>query len=207
MAEKEKTKLIHGLSNFHMAIVEQDDKESVKYGSVDHVEGAVSVSAEPNTESETKYADNGAFAVLKSLSDIEVEMAAVDIPASIKKEMFGQKETNGVLFSNKDDIVKEVALGFEARIHGGGTRFYWLLKGTPEIIPIEHETDEGSIESKDTELTITFTPLRNNGNWKAELDSDKVTTDEWFKEVVYSEEIAEDLSSSDGGNDGEDSPS
>lgn len=207
MANDNKAKLIHGLSNFHMATVEQDDKDGVEYSDVEHVEGAVSVSVDPNTESETKYADNGPFAVLNSLSDIGVTMAAVDIPMKIKKEMFGQNEVNGVLFSNKDDIIKEVALGFEARIHGGGTRFYWLLKGTPEIIPIEHQTDEGSVESQDTELTITFTPLRHNGNWKAELDSELVTTDDWFEEVVYDEKIASELPSPDGGGDnGDDTP-
>jgi|SRR5699024_6286641 len=195
MANDKKAKLLHGLSNFHMAIVDQDNKESVEYGEVEHVEGAVSVSATPNTESNTKYADNGPFAVINSLGDIDVNMAAVDIPASIKKEMYGQKEKNGVVFSNKDDIVKEVALGFEAKIRGGGTRFYWFLKGTPEFIAVEHETDEGTVESKDSELTIKFVPLRYNGNWKAELDSDVVKTDDWFADVVYDEETAESLPS------------
>lgn len=193
MAKDNKAKLIHGLSNFHMAIVEQDDRDGVEYGEVTNVEGAVSVSVEPTTESDTKYADNGSFAVLNSLGDIDVNMAAIDIPSSIKKEMYGQKDVNGVLFSNKNDIVKEVALGFEAKIRGGGTRFYWLLKGTPELIGVEHETDEESIESKDAELTIKFTPLRFNGNWKSELDSEVVTTEDWFEDVVYDESIAEEL--------------
>lgn len=193
MATKEKARLIHGLSNFHMAILNKDDSSGVEYSTVTHVEGAVNVSVTPNTDSNPKYADNGIFAILNSLNDIDVTMAAVDIPKSIKKEMYGQKEVNGVLFSNKDDITKEVALGFEAKIRGGGSRFYWLLKGTPEIIGIEHETDQGNIESKDAELTIKFAPLLYNGNWKAELDSDVVKTSEWFQEVIYEESIAETL--------------
>lgn len=193
MPNDNKAKLIHGLSNFHIAIVEKDDSSGVEFGTVEHIEGAVSVSVDPNTDSNTKYADNGAFAVLNNLNDIEVTMAAVDIPRAIKKKMYGNKEVNGVLFSNKDDITKDVALGFEAKIRGGGSRFYWFLKGTPEIIGVEHETDEGAIESKDAELTLTFTPLRFNGNWKAELDSNLVTSDEWFADVVYDESIAESL--------------
>ena len=178
-----------------MAILENDDSTGVTYDAVEHIEGAVSVSGTPNTESNTKYADNGAFAVLNSLGDIDVTMAAVDIPSSIKEKMYGQKKVNGVLFSNKDDIIKEVALGFEAKIRGGGTRFYWFLKGTPELIGIEHETDQGSIESKDANLNIKFTPLRYNGEWKAELDSDVVTTEDWFADVVYDETTAEALPS------------
>lgn len=197
MAQTQKAKLIHGLSNFHMAILTTDDTTSVVYDEVHHIEGAVSVSVDPNTDSNTKYADNGAFAVLNNLDDIDVSMAAVDIPSVIKKEMYGNKETNGVLFSNQNDVTKEVALGFEAKIRGGGTRFYWFLKGTPEVIGVEHETDEGSIESKDAELSLKFVPLRNNGNWKAELDSDVVTTEDWFEEVVYDETIAEALPGND----------
>src|SRR5699024_5668259 len=121
----------------HVAIVENDDTSSVEYGTVERVEGAVSVSVTPNTDSTTKYADNGAFAVLSNLEDIDVSMSAIDIPTSIKKEMFGNKEVNDVLFSNKDDITKEIALGFEATIRGGGKRFYWFLKGMPEIIGVE----------------------------------------------------------------------
>ena len=193
LMEQQKAKLIHGLSNFHMAVNTKDDSTGVEYNEVFHVEGAVSVSVDPNTESNTKYADNGAFAVLNSLSDIDVSLATVDIPAEVRKAMYGQKEVNGVIFSNKDDVIKEIALGFEAKIRGGGTRFYWLLKGTPEIIGIEHETDEGGIESKDAALTLKFVPLRFNGEWKAELDSDIVTTADWFEEVVYGEEIAQAL--------------
>ncbi len=199
MAEDKKVKLIHGLSNFHIALVEKDDLKSVEYSEVEHIEGAVSVSATVNQDSTPKYADNGIFAVLNSLNDIDVSLATIDIPASIKKKMYGNKETNGVSFSNRDDIIKEVAIGFEAKIRGGGTRFYWLLKGTPQIIGIEHETDQGAIESKDAQLELKFAPLRFNGNWKAQLDSDLVKTEDWFADVVYDESTAEALPSADEG--------
>lgn len=199
MNQNNKAKLVHGLSDFHIAIVEKDDRTGVEYGTVHHIEGAVNVSVTPNTDSNTKYADNGAFAVLNNLSDIDVSLAAVDIPQAIKREVYDQKETNGVIFSNQDDVTKDVALGFRARTQGGGSRFYWLLKGKPEILGIEHQTDEGNIESQDSEMTLKFTPLRYNGNWKAELDSEIVTVDEWFNQVVYDETTAEALTGGTGG--------
>lgn len=187
-----KAKLVHGLSDFHVAVVEKDDKTGVEYGTVQALEGAVNVSITPNTDSNTKYADNIAFDVLNSLSDIDASLSIVDIPADIKKEIYGQSESeSGVLFSNQDDEIKDIALGFRARTQGGGSRFYWMLKGKPEIIAIEHETDEGSIESKDSEMNITFMPLRFNGNYKAELDSDEVTVEQFFEDVIYDEVSAE----------------
>lgn len=193
MAEKKKAKLIHGLSNFHVAVLTKDDSTGVVYGDVEHIEGAVSVSGTPTTDSNPKYADNGVFAHLDSFESFDVEMAAVDFPEDVQAEMFGEKIINGVIFSNKDDIKKEVALGFEAKIRGGGTRFYWLLKGTPEIMGIEHETDTGTIDAKDANLSIKFIPLLFNGEWRAKLSSDLVTTADWFEEVVYGEEIAQAL--------------
>lgn len=193
MAENKKARLIHGLSNFHIAILNKDDSTGVEYGLVNHIEGAVSVSGTPNADSTPKYADNGVFAQLDNFESFDVEMAAVDIPEEIQAEMFGEKVVNGVVFSNKDDIKKEIALGFEAKIRGGGTRFYWLLKGTPTVMGIEHATDEGTVTAQDANLSISFIPLLFNGEWRAKLSSDIVKTADWFADVVYGEEVAQAL--------------
>ncbi|MCM3396784.1 major tail protein [Oceanobacillus profundus] len=193
MAEKKKARLIHGLSNFHMAVLNKDDSTGVEYGTIEHIEGAVSVSGTPNEESTPKYADNGIFAQLDNFESFDVEMAAVDIPEEMQADMFGEKVVNGVTFSNKDDIKKEIALGFEAKLRGGGKRFYWLLKGTPAIMGIEHATDEGTITAQDANLSISFRPLMYNGEWRARLSSEIVSTEDWFADVVYDEETAEVL--------------
>ena len=185
-----KTKLVYGLSDFHIATVKQDTRENLVYGNVQRLEGAVEVSVTPNMETNTKYADNRAFAVLNNLADIDVTLSAVDIPAEIKKEIFGNKEENGVIFSNANDIIADVALGFRAETQGGGSRFYWLLKGKPEAQEITHATSEGGIESQDASLNMKFIPTAHNGNWKAELDSEVVSVDDWFEQVVYDEATA-----------------
>lgn len=192
---KKKAKIIHGLSNFHMAILEQDDSTGVVYSDVERIDGAVSVSGTPKEDRTPKYADNGVFAYLDNFESFDVEMAAVDIPEDLQTRMFGEKVVNGVVFSNKNDIKKEIALGFEAKLRGGGKRFYWLLKGTPQIMGLEHATDESTITAKDANLSISFTPLTYNGEWRARLNSEVVTSDDWFEEVVYGEEIAQALPS------------
>lgn len=193
MAKGTKPKLIHGLSGFHMAILKKDDSEGVEYGDIIPVIGAVSVNGTPNSDQNLKYADNGVFAILSSFESFDVDMAAIDIPEEFQAEMFGEKVKNGVTFSNKNDVAKEVALGFKAELRGGGHRFYWLLKGTPEIMGIEHETDEGSIEAKDANLSIKFAPLLHNGEWRARMTSEEVTPEKWFENVVYDESVAESL--------------
>lgn len=190
MPEKKKAKIIHGLSQFHLAILNKDDATGVEYGEVNHIEGAVSVSGTPNADQSLKYADNGVFAVLGSFESFDVEMAAIDIPEEIQAEMFGEKVVNGVVFSNKNDVAKEVALGFKADLRGGGHRFYWLLKGTPSIIGLDHETDQGTIEGKDASLSIKFAPLLYNGEWRSKMTTEEITPAQWFENVVYDEATA-----------------
>src|SRR5690625_3171709 len=125
---KDKVQLIHGLSDFHIATVLTDNRQEVEFGEVIAVEGAVNVGITPNTNTAPKYADNIKFATLTSLGDIDATLAMVDVPRSIKMDVFGNKETNDVLFSNQSDITKEVALGFRATTQDGGSRFYWMLK-------------------------------------------------------------------------------
>lgn len=190
---EKKAKIIHGLSNFHIAILEKDDSAGVEYSTVTRIDGAVSVSGTPNEDRSPKYADNGVFAFLDNFESFDVDMAAIDIPEDKQSEMFGEKVVNGVTFSNKYDIKKEIALGFEARLRGGGKRFYWLLKGTPAIRGIDHATDEGTITAQDANLSISFTPLDYNGEWRSRLSSEVVTTEDWFADVVYDETTAEAL--------------
>lgn len=199
MSEKQKSKLIHGLSDFHIAVLQKDSSSRVLYGEIAPVEGAISVSGTPNADQNIKYADNGPFAVLDSFDSFDVDMAAVDIPEDLQTDMYGEKVVNGVVFSNKDDIKKEIALGFKAQIRGGGHRFYWLLKGTPEVMGIEHETDAGSVESKDANLKIKFIPLLYNGEWRSKLSSAVVKSEDWFESVVYDDVTAKALPGGSGG--------
>lgn len=185
-----KPKIIHGLSDFHMALVNQDDRDGVEYGPIVPIEGAISVNGTPNSDQTPKYADNGVFAILSSFDSFDVNLAAIDIPEDFQTEMFGEKAVNGVVFSNKDDIAKEIALGFKAQLRGGGHRFYWLLKGTPEIMGIDHETDQGTIEAKDAELTIKFAPLIHNGQWRTRMTTNEITPAKWFANVIYDEAAA-----------------
>lgn len=196
MVVAENKNLVHGLSNFHVAVLTQDSKTGVTYAEVDPIEGAVKVSVTPTSEQFKKSADNGIYKIKNSLGDIDGSMSVVDLPKAIKQKIYKQKEsTNGVTFSNKDDDSAEIAVGFEAELDGGHKRFYWLLKGKPELMPIELETTDGTIESKDAEVAIKFQPLTHNGNWKAELDSNEVTSDQWFAKVIYDEETAEAITS------------
>ncbi|MBS4198617.1 phage tail protein [Bacillus sp. FJAT-49732] len=184
------SKVLHGLDMFHIAELTEDTTTSVDYETPEPLLGAVNVNVQPNTESNTFYADNGAYAVLNSLGDIDVDVEVADLPFAMQKTIYGHTEENEVQFASKDDISIDLALGFRAKTSTGGYRFYWLLKGKAELIPIEHQTDEGNTTPQTAKIKLKFMPLQHNGRWKAQAESsEQLDAAKWFKDVVYKGDI------------------
>ncbi|MFC0188235.1 major tail protein [Fictibacillus aquaticus] len=180
-------KLIHGLDMFHIAELTADTIAAATYETPEKLDGAVNVKVDPKTDSETHYADNGAYEVLNSMGDIDVELEATDLPLELQKKLFGHTEENGVQFASIDDVAIELALGFRAKISTGGYRYYWLLKGKPELLPTEHKTDEAKKNVQTSKLKMKFMPLKHNGRWKGQVEDSATFTQgaDWFKQVVY----------------------
>jgi phi13 family phage major tail protein len=180
-------KVISGLDMFHIAELTKDDEIAVTYEVPEKLPGAVNVKLDPKTETETIYADNSPYAVLNSIGDIDVELEATDLPLELQKKIFGHTEEGGVQFAAIDDKTMELALGFRSKISTGGYRYYWLLKGKPELLPTEGKTEEGKPAPQTAKLKLKFMPLQFNGRWKAQAE-DSVTFTKganWFKQVVY----------------------
>ncbi|BBW99011.1 major tail protein [Geobacillus subterraneus] len=180
-------KIISGLDMFHIAQLIKDDSSGVQYATPEAVPGAVSIKVDPKTESETVYADNSAYAVLNSIGDIDVEMEATDLPLDIQQKLFGHTVENGVQFASIHDETMELALGFRAKVSTGGYRYYWLLKGKPELLPIEGKTEEGKPSPQTAKLKLKFMPLQYNGRWKAQAEDGTEFTqgNKLFDQVVY----------------------
>jgi len=178
-------KVVHGLDMFHVATVTSDEKASAVFAKPEPLVGAVNVSVNPNTERNSFYADNQLYAVLDAMGDIDMDLEAADLPFALQKKIFGHSEQGGVQFANVNDITAELAIGFRAKTSSGGYRYYWFLKGKPELIPIEHQTDEGNATPQTAKLKLKFMPLFHNGNWKAQAESTEIGSLDWFEEVIY----------------------
>nr|WGE05087.1 phage tail protein [Bacillus subtilis] len=154
-------KILIGLDMFHIAEVLKDTKDELEFSVPEELPGAVSMKLDPKSETETFYADNGAYAQLSSLGDIDGEMEVADLPLDMQARIFGKTVENGIHFSSADDRPLEIALGFRAKISTGGYRYYWALKGKPELVPVEHKTEEGKPSPQSTQVKIKFSPLTN----------------------------------------------
>jgi phi13 family phage major tail protein len=179
--------VLTGLDMFHIAELTKDDDAGVTYVAPEKLPGAVSVKVDPKTESTTVWADNSSHAVLNSLGDIDVEIEAADLPLELQKKIFGHTEENGVQFASINDETMELALGFRSKISSGGYRYYWFLKGKPELLPVEGKTEEGKPAPQTAKLKLKFMPLQFNGRWKGQAEDGTTFTqgNKWFEKVVY----------------------
>ncbi|MCY8517940.1 major tail protein [Bacillus atrophaeus] len=183
-------KVLSGLDMFHIAEVLKDTKDELKFSAPEELPGAVNMKIDPKSEQEVFYADNVAYATVNSLGDIDGDMEVADLPLDMQSRIFGKQVEKGIHFSSADDKTLEIALGFRAKLSTGGYRYYWVLKGTPELVPVEHKTDEGKATPQTAQVKIKFMPLTNvkdgKRRWDAKAEEGNgVNAETWFKQVVY----------------------
>ncbi|MEC1228796.1 major tail protein, partial [Bacillus paralicheniformis] len=98
-------------------------------------------------------------------------------------------EENGVSFASAEDKAIHLAFGFRAKKSTGGYRYYWFLKGLPELMAIESKTTEDKADPESAKFKVGFMPLQNpkgKRRWKAQAeDSDTFNGEGWFDQVVY----------------------
>ncbi|XAZ36623.1 hypothetical protein AAHB40_10020 [Bacillus velezensis] len=64
------------------------------------------------------------------------------------------------------------------------------MKGKPELVPVEHKTEEGKPSPQPTQVKIKFSPLTNlkkgKKRWEAKAEEGNgINAETWFKQVVY----------------------
>ncbi|MED2945287.1 phage tail protein [Bacillus swezeyi] len=180
---------IYGLDMFHYAEVIQDDKKDLIFGKPESIPGAVNVKVDPKSEQTKFWADNGVFDSFNSMGDIDFEAEMADLPLDIQNKIYGHQVENGVSFASGDDQAIYLAFGFRAKISTGGYRYYWLLKGLPELLGTEGKTKEEKVDPQSTKFKVGFQELQNpkgKKRWKAQAeDSDTFNGEGWFDQVVY----------------------
>ncbi|ATH95176.1 major tail protein [Bacillus glycinifermentans] len=180
---------IYGLDMFHCAEVVQDDEESLKFGTPIKIPGAVSIKVDPKSEQTKFWADNGVYDIFNSMGDIDLEAEMADLPLKLQNKIYGHTEENGVSFASAEDKAIHLAFGFRAKKSTGGYRYYWFLKGLPELMAIESKTTEDKADPESAKFKVGFMPLQNpkgKRRWKAQAeDSDTFNGEGWFNQVVY----------------------
>ena len=181
---KKTNKIRFGLKNCYYAKATFDEDGNVTYDTPKRLPGAVSLSLDPEGESENFYADDIVYVVLNNNAGYEGDLELALIPEEFLKDILHEEEdANGVLLENANSTFERFALLFEFTGDAKAIRhvLYCCSASRPNM---EGNTREQQKEVKTEQLTLTATPLA-NGYVKAKTgtNTSKAVYDNWYKSV------------------------
>ncbi|MCM1052450.1 MAG: phage tail protein [Ruminococcus sp.] len=180
------SKVKFGLSNVHIAPLTIGENSYI-YGEIIKVNGAVSISLEPQGDSSDFYADNIKFFSESANQGYEGDLEIAMITDEIREKIFGEtKDANGALIESTNDKFKPFALGFQIEGDEKGRRF-WYYNCSCSRPKNDAKTTENSKEPSTDSLTIKSMPRDTDGRVRALLPENTTNTEAYkkFFDEVY----------------------
>ena len=181
-----------GLKNMVIAPLTEDTEETVSYGTLQAVAGAIEATITPESaDPDVQYADDVEFDTLYPDPEISFSTSMADIPLTIQEMIFGnQIDDNGVLIRSANDKPGYFAVGFMSEKANGKYRYVWLFKVRAKPVTESYATKEGTTITRQTgEVEWTAIKRTSDGRYQAiadegegGFDSSKAAT---FLESVY----------------------
>ena len=162
-----------GLKNVVIAPLNTDTEQSIEYGTLQLVAGAIEASIEPqNSDPDVQYADDGEFDVLYPDPEITFKTKMADIPLSIQKLVLGNIiDNNGVLVRSAADKPGYFAVGFKSEKSNGTFRYVWLYKVRAKPLTENYGTKQGdTINRQEPEIEWTAIKRNYDGRYQAVAD-------------------------------------
>ena len=105
-----------GLKNMVIAPLTVDTEETLTYGDLQLVAGAIEASITPqNADPDVQYADDAEFDVLYPDPELSFKTKMADLPLIIQEMIFANKiDSNGVLIRSSTDKPPYFAVGFKS---------------------------------------------------------------------------------------------
>lgn len=162
-----------GLKNLYYAIMETDPAGGTPtYSAPVLISGAISANINPNTNSETLFADDGPHETATSLGNIELELNVADLDLDTQAALLGHTVTGGVLKRIATDTPPYVAIGFQSLKSNGHYRYTWLNKGKFRLPEQNHETKGDQINFQTPTIVGAFVARDADDEWERHIDED-----------------------------------
>ncbi len=154
-------KVRFGICNVHYALATVADDGSVTYGAWKALPNAVSITADPNTNTSTQYADNVLIYSKTSLTGTNITLTMSTISDEFKKEVLGWKSTgNGGLIQPADAITQYIALGYQIEGDQKSSKRWFFLCSVSDPNNDDAQTTTDSITFSNEALTLTAYPVK-----------------------------------------------
>ena len=162
-----------GLKNVVIAPLTVDTEETLTYGELQLMAGAIEASITPeNADPDIQYADDIEFDVLYPDPELSFKTKMADIPLQIQEMIFGnQIDDNGVLVRTAQDKPPYFAVGFKSEKADKTFRYVWLYKVRAKPVTENYATKEGKTLNRQTgEVEWTAIKRTHDGRYQAVAD-------------------------------------
>jgi len=141
-----------GLKNVVIAPLTEDTKDTLTYGTLQALAGAMEITITPeNADPDVQYADDQEFDVLYPDPELAFKSKMADIPLVIQEMIFGNKiDDNGVLVRSSTDKPGYFAVGFMSEKTDHTYRYVWLFKVRAKPMTETYSTKEGGSVTRQT---------------------------------------------------------
>ena len=162
-----------GLKKMVIAPLTVDTEETLTYGDLQLVAGAIEATITPdNADPDIQYADDIEFDVLYPDPELTFTTKMADIPLAIQEMIFGNNiDDNGVLIRTSTDKPPYFAVGFKSEKSNGKFRFVWLYKVRAKPLTENYATKEGTTINRQTgEVEWTAIKRTHDSRYQAVAD-------------------------------------
>ena len=162
-----------GLKNMVIAPLTVDTEETLTYGDLQLVAGAIEATITPdNADPDIQYADDIEFDVLYPDPELTFTTKMADITLAIQEMIFGNNiDDNGVLIRTSTDKPPYFAVGFKSEKSNGKFRFVWLYKVRAKPLTENYATKEGTTINRQTgEVEWTAIKRTHDSRYQAVAD-------------------------------------
>ena len=141
-----------GLKNVVLAPLVEDTEETLTYGELQLVAGAIEASITPeNADPDVQYYDDIEGDVLYADPELAFKTKMADLPFIIQEIIFGNKiDDNGVLIRSSTDKPPYFAVGFMSEKSNHKFRYVWLFKVRAKPVTENYATKEGTTITRQT---------------------------------------------------------
>jgi len=162
---------------------------TITYGDVFSIPGAVNLTLDQAGDTTDFYADNTKYFTTSANQGYTGTLEMALINDDFKTKVLGMvKDSNGVLVENKDDKVKDFALGFIIDGDSKNTK-YWFLQVSAQRPSVSSQTIETSKTPVTETLNITAAARITDGEVKYSCEEGE-TAYASFLNSVYSSPIS-----------------